>query len=355
MSSDFHDNSEMVDLAKPARLFHFLIIAICVLLVGVLIWLIPEFIKDIDLESVVVMATWLPLAVFPLCRSISALFLRPHFRANNTGMELRYWRRGWSILTPFLRLRHDYIEWEDICSVNIKKTKYKGITVDAYVIVECAKRDPIHIYRWVFNLSADAISNIIKNKMALNELRNIVPDGRTNSYVEKLQRHFAVAIHLCYAPSYIRIVGFIMGPPAAYYGWPWLVAYAGDRPVIDVFVAIGFCGGIGWLIFAIDEAVRSWRFRNKKFWLRAEGLSAGANEFSARVYGWHEIAGARRRVTQLMNQWDKPTGIKLEGIDILLLDGDTIWIPESYSKELGDLCEMLTPDDGTIHVDPLED
>ncbi len=137
----------------------------------------------------------------------------------------------------------------------------------------------------------------------------------------------------------------VIGPPVGIGGWQWIFEHIGEHPRLDIAIAFGACGGIGWLIFAIDEAVRCFRFRRKNFWFRVDGFATGPNEFSAKLYGWNEIVRARRRIKHMLDQWDRPMKPKLEGMDVLLRDGGTIWIPEEYSNGLDDLCDVLSPSD----------
>lgn len=199
----------------------------------------------------------------------------------------------------------------------------------------------------VASLRFDAphVVNLICFSIAVNVLQDTLPSDRSRPYVQRLRQHFAQTSALRYSPSFFRLAGLVIGLPVAFAGWQWLFAHIGEKPGLDIAIACGSCAAIAWLIFAIDEAVRYCRFRRKNFWFRVDGFAAGPNEFSAKLYGWHEILGARRRVTQMIDQWDRPKGAKFDGVDVLLRDGGTVWIPEECGESLGDLCEALSPND----------
>ena len=131
-------------------------------------------------------------------------------------------------------------------------------------------------------------------------------------------------------------------------GWRWLFSHAGEKLGLDIAIALCSCGAIAWLIYAIDEAVRSARYRDKNFWFRVTGLATGSDEFSAQSYRWSEVVGARRRIQHMAGLWDTRKKPKFDGLEVLLRGGGTIWIPEEYSNDLDQLCEVLSPNDTEV-------
>ncbi len=339
------DNSEMVDLAKPNRLRHVVIMLICSPFIGVLVWISTEFANDPNRLSLVGFLLILSFATFPITRSLHALFAKPYFRANQEHIEIRHWGGYWLWFLPCLLVKCDRLRWKDILAVDQKLNKHNGLTIENYAIVERNGKKPIHIHRGVFSLSVDAIIQLILNRISSDEYRAVFPSERAKPYVKRLEARFASTLALQYSPRPLLLSGLITGPSIGIAGLRWLYINLGENQGLDIAVALASCGAVAWLAFAIVEAVRSVRFRNKKFWFRRDGLVVGSHELTARVYPWHEILGARRRVTIMRDQWDKPEKPKFEGLDILLRDGGTVWIPEQYSAFMDELAEDLSPNE----------
>ncbi len=350
MASEIPNNSNMIDLAKPARWRHVLVMFISAPFVALFTWGGILVAKDADLSmwcTLLFMASWV---VFPFTRSFHALFAKPHFRANDTTIDLRHWGGGWSWFLPFHLIHHDRLLWSEILRVNQKRTSYNFITIESYAIIERLDHKPIHVHRGVFDLSVDGILNLIQNRFVIDKARDSLPSNHAKPYIKRLERYFETTWALRYNPAYSRLVGLIVGLPAAVVGCQWLVFHGGDNTKLDIPIAIGSCMATGWLILAIDEAVRCFRFHAKKFWFRVDGFAVGANEFTAKVYGWPEIVGATWHYKQEYDLWGKPLNPKLDGIDILLRDGGTVWIPEKYSSQLDELREILSPNESEAIV-----
>ena len=348
MAPEAPDSSNMVDLAGPARFRHVVVLAVCAALIGLLVWARPEMGEELDaplLLGLLFLTLWV---VFPFTRSLHALFARPHFRANGSEISLRHWGGDWSLFIPFQPIRNDRLRWSEIRSVSRKRTTYDFIVVEDYAIIECADREPVQIHRGVFNLSVEAILNMIQSRIAVNELRDMLPSDCSQPYVQRLARYFAGTLTLRYSRSFIRLAGLVIGPPVAFVGWRWLFSHAGEKLGLDIAIALCSCGAIAWLIYAIDEAVRSARYRDKNFWFRVTGLATGSDEFSAQSYRWSEVVGARRRIQHMAGLWDTRKKPKFDGLEVLLRGGGTIWIPEEYSNDLDQLCEVLSPNDTEV-------
>ena len=349
MTSETRDSSGMVDLAMPARLYPVMVMSVCAPFIGGLLWLIwvvvPEAEAGLDLPALALLFTWSCFLIFPFTRSLQTLFLRPHFRTDGKDINIRHWGGVWWLFLPFHWIRNDRLRWTQIRGVVRKCMRIKQMVVADCAVIECEGRDPVHIHRGVFNLSVNAIVNMIRNRIAVNESKQVLPPEQSYPYVRRLHEHFATTRVLRYSPRLLRLVGLIVGPPVGFFGWRWVFVHIGEVPSLDWVMAIASCGGIGWLIYATDEAVRCVRYHGRNFWFRRDGLVVGPDEFFSEVRPWREIVGARRRVRQTINEHNVPQRPTLDGVDILLRDGGAVWIPELYSDKLDELCEVLSPND----------
>jgi hypothetical protein len=341
------DHSNMIALARPARLRQVLIMIICTPFLGVFAWVGPEVASDFDVLTLADVATLAGLmillssALFPFTRNLQALFARPHFLANKTEIALRHWGGYWSLLLPFLLVRQHRIRWSDILSVSRKWVTINFITAEDYAILHRSNGKEVHIHRGVFDRSIDAITNLIEARIARDAAEDAFPAGQAQAHAQRLGAHFAMPLEFHYSPRFSRLLGLIVGPPVGFVGARWLFENLGENTILDYAIALASCGATGWLIFAIDEAVRSFGHRSRNFWFRGDGLATGANESTAELHPWRNVLGAHRRVKRMRDQWDKPRAPHLDGLDILLRDGRTLWIPEQYSDDLDDLHDVL--------------
>lgn len=333
----------MVDLARPNFARPIAVMFLSSPVIGLFAWVGLDVMRDSGFGENVFLCLIFCMAAFPFLRSMHALASRPHLRANREMLEIRYWNARMRLFIPLHLYAVQRIPWKEITGVREQRISYSLLFVEHYAFINSVGRKPVCIATGMFDKPADQIAQMIRNRLAANTLRAVVPERLASPHAKRLSQEFAEPVILQFTPRRLRLAGLLIGPPLAIGLAVWVLGHIDDYGTPEELGGVVFAVAVGWVIVALEELARWIRFRRRRFWLRRDGIAIGEDEVTARVTPWTDVLGARRRVKRVLDMHDRPSSPTRDGMDILLRDGGSLWIPELYSKTLDQLVGLLHP------------
>ncbi len=348
--------SEFSVPARPNRVVHACTFVVCALIFFPSAILIGSaMLEEFDWEAVPGIVFLVGLFGLPMQRNLHALISPPYLHFHAGFMEIRHWRGGGRYFLPWYRFVTDRIAWVDIQYIHYHKETLKFVTVNRYLAIQRASGPPVQIHRWVFNKSLTSLQVAINSRLAMRVYDGLAQVGKASARAVRLSRQFSDAREVRHWTRVWRIVLLVLGPSTAIPLLRFLLTIDNPSTAVGLLGGLAVSCGLVGTVLGIDELVKVIQFRNRRFWLRSDGLAFGAHVLTAQVYRWIDVVGARRRVACAEKQTTRRPS-HFNGLDIMLRDGSTLWMPETYDFPLDELEELLSPwDDVEVEVEVVED